>query len=146
MEEFLVVLAVCVILPTVVVWLIIRAVINRENARKEIILAALEKDSGMDVEQIVRKLQPRGRLLKEKLLYRLLWGTICGVSGLIFIAVGIYYAAGTEASDDTVVVFIMAGGNILGVGMAFLINFFAGRNMLASEIEAEQKQRISDRK
>lgn len=146
MEDFLVVLAVCVILPTVVVWLIIRAVINRENARKEIILAALEKDSGMDVEQIVRKLQPRGRFLKEKLLNRLLWGTICGVAGLIFIAVGIFYAAGTKASDDTVVVFIMAGGNILGVGMAFLINFFAGRNMLASEIEAEQKQGISDRK
>jgi len=146
MEDYLIVVSVCVVLPIVVVWLCIRAVINRENIRKEIILTALEKDAGMDVEQIVRKLQPKGKLLKEKLLNRLLRGVIFSISGLLFIAVGIWFAVGTAAKDDTVVGFLMAGGNILAVGAAFIVNFFVGKKMLSREIEAEEKQKVNEQK
>ena len=46
-------LGVCVVLPVLIVWLVTRAKINKDKANKEIVLAAIEKNSDLDVEKIM---------------------------------------------------------------------------------------------
>ena len=60
-----------------------------ERNRKEIILAALEKNANIDVEELVRKMNAPAKLLKEKLLSKLTSGLIVS-----FIGIGLLATAG----------------------------------------------------
>lgn len=71
--EDLVPIAICVVLPIAIVWMTTRARIKRDNLRKEIILAAMEKNSDIDIEEMTKKLNRPRKLLKEKLIMRLLY-------------------------------------------------------------------------
>ena len=65
--EDLVPIAICVVLPIAIVWMTTRTRIKRDNLRKEIILAAMEKNSDIDIEEMTKKLNRPRKLLKEKL-------------------------------------------------------------------------------
>ena len=54
--EDLVPIAICVVLPIAIVWMTTRTRIKRDNLRKEIILAAMEKNSDIDIEEMTKKL------------------------------------------------------------------------------------------
>ena len=58
-------------LPVLAIWLSTRKEINDTNKRQEILMAVLEKNPDMDVEQWLEKLSPKEKLLKEKLLLTL---------------------------------------------------------------------------
>lgn len=140
-------LGICVVLPVVTIWLKSRAEINKDNQNKEILLAALEKNPNIDVEQFFKNMTPvkKEKLLKEKLLTRLLWAIMCLVFGVIGAGIGIYMMASTPVEDGSHAVgllFFAIGGCILAVGIAFLINYFVGKKMLAKEIDAEERQKI----
>ncbi len=64
------------VLPIMVVWLAIRESMNKTNQRTQIVLAAIEKNPDMDIEELMKKISPKKKLLKEKLLSKLLWGSI----------------------------------------------------------------------
>lgn len=128
------------VLPIVIVWLAIRKEMNETNKRTEIVMAAIEKNPDMDIEELMRKISPKKKLLKEKLLSKLQWGCLTGMLGLGFIGFGIYlYNAQIGGTDDPTGS-ICAGLILLGIGIALLINYFVGRKMLASEIEAEEEK------
>lgn len=57
-----------VILPITIIFLALRGKMASERNRKEIILAALEKNADIDIEELVRKMNKPEELLKEKLL------------------------------------------------------------------------------
>lgn len=44
---------------------------NETNTRTQIVLAAIEKNPDMDVEELMKKISPKKKLLKEKLLSKL---------------------------------------------------------------------------
>lgn len=135
MEDILVPLGICAVMPVLIVWLVMRSYTRREENQKEIITAALEKNPNIDIEQIVKSFQPKEKLIKEKLLTRLLWGcicTFCGLLGIVFKLIG-----GVSLLSDELLIFIA----VLAVGVAFLINYFLGKRMLAKEIEAEERKR-----
>ena len=73
-----------------VVWFVVRKKINETNARTQIITAALEKNPDMDVEELLKKISPKKKLLKEKLLSKLLWGCITTILGIGLIGFGIF--------------------------------------------------------
>ena len=52
-----IVLGTAVILPITIVFLSLKKKIESEKNRKEIILAALEKDANIDIEELVRKMK-----------------------------------------------------------------------------------------
>ena len=54
------------VLPIMVVWFVVRKKINETNARTQIVTAALEKNPDMDVEELLKKISPKKKLLKEK--------------------------------------------------------------------------------
>ena len=56
-----------VALPVLIVWLNNRKRINETNQRTQIVLAAIEKNAETDVEDLLKKMAPQKKLLKEKL-------------------------------------------------------------------------------
>ena len=140
LTEILVTIGCGCILPIVVVWLIVRRRINETNARTQIALAAIEKNPDMDIEELLKKVSNKGKLLKEKLLTKLLWGCLTTLLGIGLIGFGIYLNANHLGGTDDPMTSVCFGLIALGVGIAFLINYFVGKRMLAKEIEAEEKR------
>ena len=135
-----IILIICVVaLPIFIVWLNNRKKINETNQRTQIVLAAIEKNKETDVEDLLKKMAPQKKLLKEKLLTRLLWGGIFTIFGVgIYTAVLIHkiFVGGFDSSMFVGLSF--AAVPSLGVGLAFLINYLVGRKVLKQEMEAEQ--------
>ena len=141
--EILVPIACGCVLPIMIVWLTIRESMNKTNQRTKIVLAAIEKNPDMDIEELMEKISPKKKLLKEKLLSKLLWGSIIGLLGICFLVYGLLvdYRGGMDTNDLIRIYF--AGGILLAVGIAFLVNYRLSKKMLAKEIEAEEKRVIS---
>ena len=127
-------------LPVLIVWLNNRKKINEANQRTQIVLAAIEKNAETDVEDLLRKMAPQKKLLKEKLLNKLLWGGIISLVGLSCMAIGLFldFKGGTSTKDLAMQYWL--GGSIFAIGIAFLVNYAVGKKFLAKEIEAEQNQ------
>ena len=133
------------ILPIVAIWLDVRRRINETNARTQIALATIEKNPDMDIEELLKKMSSNGKLLKEKLLKKLLWGCLTTLLGVGLIGFGIYLSANNLGGTDDPMTSVCFGLISLGVGIAFLINYFVGKKMLAKEIEAEEKRQTAQK-
>ena len=140
LAEILVPIACGCILPIAIIWLIVRRRMNETNSRTQIALAAIEKNPDMDIEELLKKFARSGKLLKEKLLTKLLWGTLASLFGIGLIGSGAWLGwVGGGGSNDPIAAACF-GLIALGVGIAFLINYFVGKKMLAKEIETEEKR------
>lgn len=128
------------VLPIVVIWLAIRSEMNKTNQRTQIVLAAIEKNPDMDIEELMTKMSPKNKLLKEKLLSRLLWGSIIAFLGIALLGFCTWggYIGGMNTRD--LLLQSLIGAVLLAIGIAFLINYYVGKKMLAKEIEAEEKK------
>lgn len=132
-------IGICVVLPILVVRLITRERINRDNMRKDIILAAIEKNTDIDVEEMMKKLNGPKKLLKEKLMTKLLVGSIM-VSFSLFVYVAmIVYIFYLGFDNGMFMALSCMAVPSLAIGIAFLINYFIGRKMLSKEMEAEEQ-------
>ena len=140
LTEILVPIACGCILPIVAILSGVRKKINETNQRTQIVLAAIEKNPEMDIEELMKKISRKPRLLKEKLLNKLLWGCLTTLLGIGLIGFGIYLGANHLGGTDDPMTAVCFGLVSLGVGIAFLINYFTGKKMLAKEIEAEEKK------
>lgn len=137
-------IGVTTLLPLLSIWFSTRQKINETNKRQEILMAVLEKNPDMDVEEWLDKLSPKKKLLKEKLLTKLLWGIICLIAGLGIIGACIYGAVTYAGGKDEAIAGSIFGGGILAVGIALVASFFVGKKFLAKEIEAEEKQKAQE--
>lgn len=140
LEEILVPLGICVFLPIMVVWLSIRRKMHSDDMRKEIILAALEKNANIDIEELVKNMNKPEKLLKEKLLKKLQWGMLAFFLGIGLIGFGLYLELTDAGLYSDVLIYICGGVASFAVGIAFLANYHIGRKMLAKEMEAEEQK------
>lgn len=131
--QLLVPIGVAVVLPIAIVAIVFRSALASERNRKEIVLAALEKNPNLDVEDLVKRMKKSNKLIKEKLLARLERGCLCCLMGVAFMV--LYFFLGVQGEDLIVVV----GAALIAIGIAFLVSYFVGRRMLAKEMEAEQQ-------
>ena len=130
---------VCVVLPVLIVSLVTKSRQNETNKKTEIMLKAIEAGASIDADFFKDKNSPQS--IKERLLKRLIWGCITGLSGVGLAALGIVQWVnwnGTTSNDSFVIPLIFAG-IFLSVGIALFIGFFVGKKMLAKEIAAEEK-------
>ena len=128
------------VLPIIFIWMETRRKMNETNARTQIVTAAIEKNPDMDVEEILKKVSRKPKLLKEKLLTKLLWGFITSLLGIGLIVLGIYMKSSGLGIDVDVQTALCFGLILLAIGAAFIINYGVGRKMLAKEIEAEESK------
>lgn len=131
LEDILVSLGV-VALPVLIVAIIFRSVMAADRNRKEIILAALEKNPNLNVEDLVKRMNKSEKLIKEKLLAKLQRGCLCCLMGVAFVLLYFFLSVQNEF-------LIIAGTALISIGIAFLVGYFVGRRMLAREMEAEQQ-------
>lgn len=131
------------VLPIMVVWFMVRESINKTNQRTQIVLAALEKNPDIDIEELMKKISPKKKLLKEKLLSKLLWGGIIAFLGIALLGYCIVQGYVGGMPTAALQQFSLFGAVLLGIGIAFLINYYVGRKLLAKEIDAEEKLLVS---
>ena len=115
--ELLVPIACGCILPIVAIWL------NPE----------------MDIEELLKKITPKPKLLKERLLSKLHWGCLTLLLGIGMLGGELYLKLFTNSSSPMGI----AGIVLLAVGVACLTSYHMGKKMLAKEIEAEEQQVIA---
>lgn len=138
--ETLVLLGLFVVLPTIIVWLVSRYKKHETDKRAEIALAAIEKDSDLDLEEFFKKMNPPRRSIKERLLDKLLWGCIFTIFGVcIYMALAVFGMVIDSVIADMFIGLSMVAVPSLGIGIAFLINYFVGKKALKQEMEAELK-------
>lgn len=133
------IVSVCAV-PVLIIWLDSRKKMNETNNRAQLLLTALEKNPDMDMSELVNKMTPapKEKLLKEKLLTKLLCGCILTGVGIALFAVALYFHI--YMTDNVgAVMFLLIGGAPFAAGVAFLVNYFLGKKMLAKEMEAEER-------
>ena len=138
MGEIIVPVALCVVLPVMIVWLINRTRQNETNRKTEIMLKAIESGASIDAD-FFKALQDQKatQTIKERLLKRLCGGCICTLIGLILETLGILNFVGWNGTTTSLALLI--GGILLGIGVSLIVVFFVGKKMLAKEMEEEAK-------
>lgn len=132
LEDILVSLGVVVALPVLIVAIIFKSVMAADRNRKEIILAALEKNPNLNVEDLVKRMNKSEKLIKEKLLAKLQRGCLCCLMGVALVLLYFFPSVQNEF-------LIIAGAALIAIGIAFLVGYFVGRRMLAKEMLAEEQ-------
>ena len=124
-ESIVAIGGVCVALPIVIVWMVVRARTQRMDKKMEILMKAVENGQQVDPALLVTaETGGKKNSLKKNILNRLLVGACLTISGML-----------------AIVLFCIFGALIcLSVGIGFLISYFVGRNFLAKEIAIEEKQ------
>ena len=133
-------ICICVVLPSIIIWLTGRVKQNETNRKAEIMLKAL--DNGAKIDTDFFKSQSASRTIKERLLGRLTGASVTGLLGVALLAVAIYMGCIFDWSknDNVIIMTTLLGGILLAVGIALFIVYFSGKKMLAKEIAAEEKQ------
>ena len=141
-SQILIPIAICVVLPIMIVWLLTRAKINRDNKNAEIILKVVESNSQIDTDKLIEALNNPKKTASQTLYNRLLKGCIFTLIGIV---VGIIIAVLCCLSSETVVrnlmeelVFlIFVSGVSLAIGIGYMTVFFVTRKNIKSEIEKQ---------
>ena len=131
---------ICVVLPITIVWLVARTKQNETNRKAEIMLKAIESGASIDMEQFnTGKKSPR--TIKQDLLEKLNGACITTFMGVAFLAWAVVGYFHPEYTDGRFFNHLapVAGGVLLAVGIGLFISYFAGKKLLAKEIEAEEK-------
>ena len=128
------------IVPIFYMWQSARRRMNETETRKQIVLAAIEKNKETDVEELLKKMAPKQKLLKEKLLSKLLWGCIFSLIGFVIFGCGLWIDWCGGSDPDEIHFLYFCGGVLFAIGIGFLIYYFVGKKMLAKELEAEEKK------
>ena len=141
LAEMILFLGIFVVMPVIIVALVTRAKTNATNKRAEIALAAIEKNSDVNLEEFFKKMNPPRRSIKERLLDKLLCGCIFTLFGAgIYVAILVYHMNVEEFNRDMFIGLSFIAVPSLCVGLSFLINYFVGRRVLKEEIETEARK------
>lgn len=141
LAEMILFLGIFVVMPVIIVSLVTRAKTNATNKRAEIALAAIGKNSDVNLEEFFKKMNPPRRSIKKRLLDKLLCGCIFTLFGAgIYVAILVYHMNVEDFNRDMFIGFSFIAVPSLGVGLAFLINYYVGRKVLKEEIEAEARK------
>ncbi|MBR1960519.1 MAG: hypothetical protein IKA34_08150 [Bacteroidales bacterium] len=127
---------VMVVLPVMVVWLVTRARLKKNEQKMAVLVKAIENGVDIDPALLVSETEG-GRNTKMKLVRKLTTGVICAIIGL-----AVLICTQLDAFDGVagIEMLYIIGGVLIAVGAAYILAFFVGRKYLAPEIEAEEKK------
>ena len=134
--ETLLPIFVMVVLPVMVVWLVTRARLKKNEQKMAVLVKAIENGVDIDPALLVSETEG-GRNTKMKLVRKLTTGVICAIIGLaVLICTQLDAFEGVAGIEMLYII----GGVLIAVGAAYILAFFVGRKYLAPEIEAEEKK------
>ena len=132
--QILVPIAICVVLPVLIVFIVGRVRQNETNRKAEIMLKAIENGQTIDPEMF--KSGKKKASIKQDLLDKLNGACITSLMGLAFLLLFVFKVSTFGLND----LLPYAAGAMLAVGIGLFVSYFTGKKMLAKEIEAEEKE------
>ena len=133
--DIIVPIGICVILPIIIVWLVLKARKNETDRKAEIMLKALEAGVPIDPNLLSAQPKKKARTVKRDLLERLNGACVTSALGAAMILISVF----TNYEKYYGIPMTVIGGFLLAIGIALFIVYFVGKKMLAKEIEAEEK-------
>ena len=134
LEDILIPIFICFLLPVAIVWIIGRTRQNETNRKTEVMLKAIENGASIDPSMFKRpEKEKTPKTIKKDLLDKLTGACITSFMGVAFLAL---YFLGVDYLHSLLPV---AGGVLLAVGIGLFISYFVGQKMMAKEIEAEEE-------
>lgn len=125
--ESLVPIAIVVVLPIVIVWLYYRNKQLEATKRSEIVMAIIEKNPEVNVQEFLSKLNPPKKSYKEQLMTRMhwemLWGTICLIGGTITILAIIALSILLSFDKGYIAIGSVFGAVPLAIGCGLLVAY-----------------------
>ena len=134
-EDIIVPIGICVVLPVLIVWLVLRARKNDTDRKAEIMLKALEAGAPIDPNLLSSQPKKKAKTIKQDLLDKLTGASVTSAIGVAMLLISIF----TNYERAYGVPLYFAGGILVAVGIALFITYFVGKKALAKEIEAEEK-------
>lgn len=143
MEDIILPIFICVVMPVAIVWLVMRAKQNETNKMAEIMLKAIEAGIPLDPDFFKTQTRTLQKSLKERQLGWLTAACILIALGLGSILVGAIIILINNWTYDTAPtaysLLTFAGGLVLVIGIALLVVYFIRKRILAKELEAERE-------
>lgn len=143
MEDIILPIFMCVVMPVAIVWLVMRAKQNETNKMAEIMLKAIEAGIPLDPDFFKTQTRTLQKSLKERQLDWLTAACILIALGLGSILVGAIIILINNWTYDTAPtaysLLTFAGGLVLVIGIALLVVYFIRKRILAKELEAERE-------
>lgn len=137
LEDILVPIFVCVVLPVSIVLIVFLASMNADNKRSQILLKALEVNPNMNVDTLAEALKKPRRTPQEMLARRLLRGCAFSILGVLLVIYSLVATSNGVAFDDDSVFFPCIGGAaLLAFGIGYLVVYFVTRK----QVNATQKE------
>ena len=140
MDDILIALGICVVLPVMIVWLVTRASQNETNKKTEIMRKAIE--SGATIDAYFFNEKQGAKTIKERLLKRLTGGCIFTLMGVVFTVIGFVnkdMKTEIHMQPDSFTIPCIFGGIFFAIGIGLLIVFFVGKKIMSREMDSEAK-------
>jgi len=137
--EALIPIAIVVVLPVLIVWIVMRARQHEVDKKTEILLKAVENGTQVDP-SFFESAGPRKKTAKDKLMGYLTAAMVTGIIGLITLVIQIlmYSKLGMFTQKNEMLVLpLTLSGIILAVGLAFFVVYFVGKKTYAKELKEE---------
>ena len=137
--NFLIPIGICVVLPVMIVWLVMRSRQHDMDKKTEVMLKAIEAGAKIDADFF--RGHQEALTIKERLLKRLTSACVTSLLGLFMVVGGVLFGEGMgwDILDGPGFILAVPGGVLLAIGIALFIVYFVGKKMLAKEIEAEER-------
>ncbi|MGN0234228.1 MAG: hypothetical protein ACI4B5_07410 [Bacteroidaceae bacterium] len=126
-----------VVLPVSIVWIVFKYKRYATEKRTEVMLAAIEKNSGLDMEEFAKALQPERKTMREKLISRIHMETLFGVAltalgglGMLFSLMALLYSIYMNMLKDGFFVMMLAFVPVLALGVGLLLGARQARKAL----------------
>ena len=123
-----------VVLPIIIVWLFLRHKKNETEKRTEIVMAAIEKNGDINIEEFLNNISKPRKSAREQLLLRMHWeillGSICAVFGLVVFIVMAVLAITGQIDNNVIAMGCVMGVPALALGIGFLSAYSFGQKML----------------
>ena len=140
MEDILVPIFICVILPVAVVGIVMAARQHEVKRKTEVMLKAIEAGMPVDTSLLSTKKEKSPKTIKQDLLEKFTSGCILTFMGTGFLVMGVIPGCAPFIGNSFFNRWLFpAGCVLLAVGISMFISYFVGKKMLAKEIEAEEK-------
>lgn len=126
-------IAICVVLPVAIVFIISWSSNTRQKMRTQVLLKAIENNSSIDADKLADAMTG-GKIKKtpmDILNKRLLWGCVCTLVGIVLSVFGVVY---------DLMGYILCGGVLLAVGIGFLIVYFVTHGDVKRQMALEEKK------
>jgi len=123
LEDILIPLGVCVVLPVLIVWIVFRSAVISDRLRAQVLIKAIESNNCIDADKLAEAMQKPRKTPAEQQSMRLLRGCLFSLFGLC----SLVYALVRLIIHEPEPGFFVAALVSLPIGISYLVVYFVNR-------------------